>query len=57
MVMVLVLLINIVVGFFGMNVGGIFFVDDFEGFWIMFVLVVSFIFFVGCWVFCKCGDY
>ncbi|MDI2532971.1 transporter [Pseudomonas aeruginosa] len=57
MVTVLALPINIVAGFFGMNVGGIPFADDPEGFWIMLVLVASFTFLAGRWAFRKRGDY
>lgn len=57
MVTVLALPINIVAGFFGMNVGGIPFADDPEGFWIMLVLVASFTFLAGHWAFRKRGDY
>ncbi len=40
-----------------MNVGGIPFADDPEGFWIMLVLVASFTFLAGHWAFRKRGDY
>lgn len=55
-IIVFVLLINIVVGFFGMNVGGILLVSNYYGFILLVVIVVVFIFGVGYLVFCWCDD-
>ncbi|MFJ3258699.1 transporter [Pseudomonas sp. NPDC086581] len=56
-VTVLALPINIIAGFFGMNVGGIPFSGDPEGFWILVVLVASFTGLAGRWAFRKRDDY
>ena len=56
-VTVLALPINIIAGFFGMNVGGIPFANDPEGFWILVVLVASFTGLAGRWAFRKRDDY
>ncbi|WP_207887379.1 transporter [Pseudomonas sp. 30_B] len=56
-VTVLALPINIIAGFFGMNVGGIPFSSDPEGFWILVVLVASFTGLAGRWAFRKRDDY
>jgi zinc transporter len=56
-VTVLALPINIVAGFFGMNVGGIPLSTDPHGFWILVALVASFTFIAGKWAFRKSGDY
>lgn len=50
-VTVLALPINIVAGFFGMNVGGIPLSDHPHGFWILAMLVVSFTALAGWWAF------
>lgn len=55
-VIVIVLLINIVVGFFGMNVGGVLFLENKYGFWLMVLFVVGFIVLVVWWVFWCCDD-
>ena len=56
-VTVLALPINIIAGFFGMNVGGIPFSADPEGFWILVALVATFTLFAGRWAFRKRQDY
>lgn len=56
-VTVLALPINIIAGFFGMNVGGIPFSSDPEGFWILVLLVASFTGLAGRWAFRKRDDY
>ncbi|MFK3796211.1 transporter [Pseudomonas sp. NPDC088444] len=56
-VTVLALPINIVAGFFGMNVGGIPLASDPHGFWILVVLVATFTFVAGRWAFHKSRDY
>ncbi|MBX8520957.1 transporter [Pseudomonas cichorii] len=56
-VTVLALPINIVAGFFGMNVGGIPLASDPEGFWILVALVATFTLIAGRWAFRKRGDY
>ncbi|WP_110948383.1 transporter [Pseudomonas bohemica] len=56
-VTVLALPINIVAGFFGMNVGGIPLSTDPHGFWILVALVASFTFIAGRWAFRKSRDY
>jgi zinc transporter len=55
-VTVLALPINIVAGFFGMNVGGIPLAQDPHGFWILVALVVSFTALAGRWAFRKGDD-
>ncbi len=56
-VTVLALPINIIAGFFGMNVGGIPLADDAEGFWILVALVATFTALAGRWAFRKRSDY
>ncbi len=56
-VTVLALPINIVAGFFGMNVGGVPLASDPEGFWILVALVATFTLVAGRWAFRKRGDY
>ena len=53
MVTVLALPINIVAGFFGMNVGGIPFSSSPHGFWLLVLLVASFTVLAGWWAFRK----
>lgn len=53
MVTVLALPINIVAGFFGMNVGGIPLANHPHGFWLLVVLVASFTLLAGRWAFRK----
>lgn len=53
LVTVLALPINIVAGFFGMNVGGIPFGDNPHGFWLLVALVASFTVLAGRWAFRK----
>lgn len=56
-VTVLALPINIIAGFFGMNVGGIPLADNPQGFWVLVALVSSFTVLVGRWAFRKRQDY
>jgi len=56
-VTVLALPINIIAGFFGMNVGGIPLAGDPEGFWILVALVATFTVLAGRWAFRKRQDY
>ena len=56
-VTVLALPINIIAGFFGMNVGGIPLAGDPEGFWILVALVATFTLIAGRWAFRKRADY
>ncbi|WP_248797288.1 transporter [Pseudomonas sp. MWU13-2105] len=56
-VTVLALPINIIAGFFGMNVGGIPLAGDPQGFWILVALVVTFTVLAGRWAFRKRQDY
>jgi zinc transporter len=56
-VTVLALPINIIAGFFGMNVGGIPLADDPHGFWLLVALVATFTVLVGRWAFRKRDDY
>ncbi|MCU1739781.1 MULTISPECIES: transporter [unclassified Pseudomonas] len=56
-VTVLALPINIIAGFFGMNVGGIPLSGDPEGFWILVALVATFTVLAGRWAFRKRQDY
>ncbi|MNZ54182.1 Zinc transport protein ZntB [compost metagenome] len=56
-VTVLALPINIIAGFFGMNVGGIPLADDPQGFWILVALVATFTVIAGRWAFRKQQDY
>ncbi|MDF9616418.1 transporter [Pseudomonas entomophila] len=56
-VTVLALPINIIAGFFGMNVGGVPLADDPHGFWVLVALVVTFTVIAGRWAFRKRGDY
>lgn len=53
LVTVLALPINIVAGFFGMNVGGIPLADHPHGFWVLVALVASFSVLAGRWAFRK----
>lgn len=53
MVTVLALPINIVAGFFGMNVGGVPLANHPHGFWVLVVLVASFTFLAGRWAFSR----
>lgn len=55
-VTVLALPINIVAGFFGMNVGGIPLASDPEGFWVLVALVATFTVIAGRWAFRKNRD-
>ncbi|PXW25449.1 transporter [Paraburkholderia caballeronis] len=55
LVTVLALPINIVAGFFGMNVGGIPFAENRHGFWLMVVLVAGFTALAGWWAFRRRG--
>lgn len=56
-VTVLALPINIIAGFFGMNVGGVPLSSDPNGFWILVALVATFTLLVGRWAFKKRSDY
>ncbi|MFK8333039.1 transporter [Pseudomonas sp. BJa5] len=56
-VTVLALPINIIAGFFGMNVGGIPLADDPQGFWVLVALVATFTVLVGRWAFRKRAEY
>ncbi|MDT3232177.1 CorA family divalent cation transporter, partial [Pseudomonas sp. rhizo25] len=56
-VTVLALPINIIAGFFGMNVGGVPLSQDPEGFWILVALVATFTLIAGRWAFRKRKDY
>jgi zinc transporter len=56
-VTVLALPINIIAGFFGMNVGGVPLSQDPEGFWILVALVATFTLIAGRWAFRKRTDY
>jgi zinc transporter len=56
-VTVLALPINIIAGFFGMNVGGIPLATDPEGFWVLVALVATFTLLAGRWAFRKRADY
>ena len=56
-VTVLALPINIIAGFFGMNVGGIPLADAPHGFWILVALVSTFTVLAGRWAFRKRQDY
>jgi zinc transporter len=56
-VTVLALPINIVAGFFGMNVGGIPLASDPHGFWVLVALVATFTFIAGRWAFRKSRDF
>jgi len=51
LVTVLALPINIVAGFFGMNVGGIPFAENRHGFWLMVLMVAAFTGLAGWWAF------
>jgi zinc transporter len=51
LVTVLAMPINIVAGFFGMNVGGIPFAENRHGFWVMVLLVAGFTGLAGWWAF------
>ncbi|AGW92976.1 transporter [Cupriavidus sp. DF5525] len=53
LVTVLALPINIVAGFFGMNVGGVPLADHPHGFWVLVALVASFTVLAGRWAFRK----
>jgi zinc transporter len=55
-VTVLALPINIVAGFFGMNVGGVPLASDPEGFWILVAIVATFTLIVGRWAFRRNRD-
>jgi zinc transporter len=50
-VTVLAMPINIVAGFFGMNVGGIPLAENRHGFWVMVLLVAGFTGLAGWWAF------
>ncbi|SAL13066.1 Mg2 transporter protein CorA family protein [Caballeronia telluris] len=56
LVTVLALPINIVAGFFGMNVGGIPFAENHHGFWLMVLIVASFTVLAGWWLFRRRRD-
>ncbi|NIE74077.1 transporter [Pantoea sp. Tr-811] len=56
-VTVLALPINIIAGFFGMNVGGVPLADDPNGFWLLVALVATFTFLAGRWAFSKRREY
>ncbi|GGY04466.1 transporter [Paludibacterium paludis] len=56
MVTVLALPINIVAGFFGMNVGGVPLAQHPHGFWVLVVLVATFTLIAGVWAFRKNRD-
>lgn len=56
-VTVLALPINIIAGFFGMNVGGIPLTDNPQGFWVLVALVSTFTLLAGRWAFRKRQDY
>lgn len=56
LVTVLALPINIVAGFFGMNVGGIPLAENRHGFWLMVLVVATFTALLGWWVFRNRGD-
>ncbi len=56
LVTVLALPINIVAGFFGMNVGGIPFSENHHGFWLLVLIVASFTVLAGWWVFRRRRD-
>ena len=56
MVTVLALPINIVAGFFGMNVGGIPLAENPHGFWLLVMLVASFTLLAWRWAFRKRND-
>lgn len=56
-VTVLALPINIIAGFFGMNVGGIPLADNPQGFWVLVALVSTFTVLTGRWAFLKRRDY
>jgi zinc transporter len=56
-VTVLALPINIIAGFFGMNVGGIPLATDPKGFWVLVALVATFTLLAGRWAFRKRDDY
>ncbi len=55
LVTVLALPINIVAGFFGMNVGGVPLAENPHGFWVLVALVASFTALAGRWAFRKQG--
>ncbi len=55
LVTVIALPINIVAGFFGMNVGGIPFAENRHGFWLMVLLVAGFTAFAAWWAFRRRG--
>jgi zinc transporter len=54
---VLALPINIIAGFFGMNVGGVQLSGDPHGFWVLVALVATFTLIAGRWAFRKRADY
>lgn len=56
LVTVLALPINIVAGFFGMNVGGIPFAENHHGFWLLVVIVATFTALAGWWAFRRRRD-
>lgn len=56
LVTVIALPINIVAGFFGMNVGGIPFSENKHGFWMMVLLVAGFTALAAWWTFWRRGD-
>lgn len=56
-VTVLALPINIIAGFFGMNVGGVPLAENPHGFWVLVALVATFTVLVGRWAFRKRREY
>ncbi|SAK41236.1 Mg2 transporter protein CorA family protein [Caballeronia glebae] len=56
LVTVLALPINIVAGFFGMNVGGIPLAENHHGFWLLVVIVATFTALAGWWAFRRRRD-
>lgn len=56
LVTVLALPINIVAGFFGMNVGGIPLAENHHGFWLLVVIVATFTVLAGWWAFRRRRD-
>ena len=56
-VTVLALPINIIAGFFGMNVGGVPLADNPHGFWLLVALVATFTALAGRWAFRKRSDF
>jgi hypothetical protein len=56
LVTVIALPINIVAGFFGMNVGGVPFAENKHGFWLMVLLVAGFTALAAWWAFRRRGE-